>query len=74
MSSKLVLQVSKVFECPWHGSERREEGGVDRWCNHPVSPIKDCNEANVPPPGNCPIRKAPIVVEVDVPVVPIDPA
>jgi hypothetical protein len=61
------LRVTKAFECPWHRSERRDElrpGNVDRWCDHPVNRVEGCSEANVPPPGNCPLRKADVVVEV----------
>ena len=60
MTQRLHLEVRKAFECPW---QRNPVQGT-RYCEHPVSPVQSCDKANEPPPNNCPIRKAPILVEV----------
>lgn len=68
MTQKLHLEVRKAFECPWskvdggHGTHRGS-----RFCDHPVSPVNGCDKPNEPPPAACPIRKAPVLVEVPKP-------
>lgn len=60
MTQRLHLEVRKAFECPW----QRNPAQGDRCCDHPVSPVEGCVKALQVPPGNCPIRKAPVLVEI----------